>query len=354
MSSSWCIFVQRKDGETLRQWLIQTALLNRDIKIHSTDEGLFFPLVRELEENEKKTLEKSFENIKFERRIMELKESKRPKDLFTALKEIIPEESHGFIPKSYDIIGQLVIIEIPEEIRSFETIIGKTLLDFHPSLTSIFKKLEPIKGDFRLRNLQLIAGTDNSITVHKENKCVYELDIKKVYFSPRLVTEHARISSLVKKNEIILDMFAGIGPFSILIARQKHVQVYSVDVNPAAIYYLKKNIIRNKVEDFVTPFEGNIRDVLKKDIKQKFDRIIMNLPSKSYQFLDIALNVLKDEGIIHYYQFASESDFPAKVLENLKGLIEENGRRIGKVLEARKVRPYAPYIWQIGIDLLIK
>ncbi|NVM55068.1 MAG: class I SAM-dependent methyltransferase family protein [Candidatus Helarchaeota archaeon] len=353
MDSSWCILVQKKDGENLRQWLLSRSLLNRDIKIESKDEFLIFPLGRELNDGEKKNLIESFEIIRFEHRNMELKLSKKPKGLFGALESSIPENLHMYIPKSFDIIGQLAIIEIPEELESFEALIGSTLLNLHPSLKSIFKKLEPIKGDFRLRNLQLLAGINNSETVHKENKCKYEMDIKKVYFSPRLVTEHARVCSLVKKNEIILDMFAGIGPFSILIAKQKQAQVFAVDINPAAIYYLERNSFLNKVENFVTPLEGNVRDVIKNYIEQKFDRIIMNLPLKSCEFLDVASQVLKKDGIIHYYQFASESDFPTKVLDDLKNEIVGNGRKVEEILEIRKVRPYAPYIWQIGIDILV-
>jgi tRNA (guanine37-N1)-methyltransferase len=169
-----------------------------------------------------------------------------------------------------------------------------------------------------------------------------------------LVTEHARVCSAVKKGEIILDMFAGIGPFSILIAKQKQTQVYAVDINPDAIYYLKKNIILNKVENFVFPLEGDIREVLNQIQDQRFDRIIMNLPSKASEFLDVALNFLNSQGTIHYYEFVPELDFPEKVLSNLRNRIEQNDRIVNEFLQIRKVRPYAPYIWHVGIDFTVQ
>ena len=142
---------------------------------------------------------------------------------------------------------------------AYEGVIGEKILEINPSLNSVFKKTEPVKGEFRIRDVELIAGINKSETVHKENKCVYELDIRRVYFSPRLATEHDRVCSLVKDGEVILDMFAGVGPFSVLIAKIKRNQVVAVDINPVAIYYLKKNIILNKVEKNITVFAPSIR-----------------------------------------------------------------------------------------------
>jgi len=349
-----CAFIKRCHGEQLRRWLIKKGLLNTNLKIRLEEDWIIFPLKRELNEGEKSELLQSFENIQFEQCNIESTVIKRSKDLLSVLKDYIPEKLHKFIPRSFDIIGDLVIIEIPEEITEFERLIGETILDMHPSLVSVFKKLEPISGEFRLRNVTLLAGINKTETLHKENKCKFELDIKKVYFSPRLVTEHARVCSLVKKDETILDMFAGIGPFSILIAKQKQIQVYAIDINPDAIYYLKRNIDLNKVGNFVYPLQGDIREVINQLHDHKFDRIIMNLPSKASEFLDVALEVLNRGGVIHYYEFISELNFPEMVLNNLRNKIEQNNRTLNEILQIRKVRPYAPYIWHVGIDFTVQ
>ncbi len=354
MTISWVSLVKKKDGEKLRQLLLKNSLLNHELKIQSEGDWLIFPLMRELEETEKQSLRNSFKDIRFEQQILEQKESRKFKDLFSALHSLIPENLHIFIPTSFDTIGNLVVIEIPEELQPFERLIGQTILELHPSIASVFKKLEPISGEFRLRNVQLLAGINKTQTIHKEYNCRYELDIEKVYFSPRLSTEHARVCSLTQQNEVILDMFAGIGPFSILIAKRKHVRVYAVDLNPAAIFYLKRNIVLNKVEEFITTFEGDVKEVAKTHFNQRFNRIIMNLPSKSAEFLDIATQFVANDGIIHYYQFCRESDYPTQVTNTITDLIETQGHRIKDMLNIRKVRAYAPHIWHIGVDILLE
>ena len=354
MSSSWCVLVEREDGERIRQWLIKNSLLDQNFKVEPADNLLIFPLTRELSEIEKNNLLESFEHIQFEHLVMKPRQSRRPVDLFTALENIIPKNLHSHIPKSFDVIGQLTIIEIPEELESYKELVGEKILELHPSQISVYQKKEPIQGDYRLRNLQLIAGVDKTETIYRENKCVYELDIRNVYFSPRLVTEHARVCSMVKGNEIVLDMFAGIGPFSVLIAKQKQVIIYAVDMNQAAIYYLNKNIILNKIEKYVKVLEGDVREVIKNVSNLKFNRIIMNLPSRAAEFLDTACQVLEKGGIIHYYQFVPEEDYPEHVIAELTVKIEGNHRRIKEILQIRKVRPYAPYIWHIGVDILVE
>ncbi|MHA1264228.1 MAG: class I SAM-dependent methyltransferase [Candidatus Helarchaeota archaeon] len=353
MSYAECIIIQRTLGETLRQWLIKNTLLNRNFRILADKDSLIFPLVRKLTPNEKQTLRSLFLNIRFEQRELIPTVPKKPIDLFSAIKPKIPVKLHKFIPKSFDIIGNLILIEIPKELEPYERTIGTTLIDLHPSIRGVFKKAEAIKGEFRLRNIKHIAGDTNSITIHRENKCVYELDIKKVYFSPRLATEHLRICGKVLSGEKVLDMFAGVGPFSILIAKRKKVNVCAIDINPNAVYFLKRNIKRNKVEEFITVREGDARNVLK-GVDNTFHRIIMNLPMKASQFLDIACQVLKPNGIIHFYQFAEETEIPKMTVKKLSRLIERNNRKIKKMLEIRKVRAYAPYIWQIGVDICVK
>jgi tRNA (guanine37-N1)-methyltransferase len=354
MTELWCIFVKKRDGERLRRWLIQNSLLVTNVKIQSEDDWIIFPIERELIEKERKELEKTFKNLRVEYQDRDWAITQKRKDLFSELKSSIPEKLHKYIPKSFDTIGQLVILEIPEEIGDFGNLIGQTILDINPSISSVFKKLEPISGEFRLRNVELLAGVNKSETIYKENKCVFELDIKKVYFSPRLVTEHERVCSLVKRGESILDLFAGIGPFSILIAKTKKTPVVAVDINPDAIYYLKKNILLNKVEKFVYPVEGDAREVIKTIPEQKFDRIIMNLPSKASEFLDIALDALTEGGIIHFYEFTSESDYPEKAIGDLKNQLKKYNRTVKEIVNIRKVRAYAPYMWHIGIDFSVQ
>ncbi len=349
-----CIIIEKKNGEKLRQWLINHSLLNHEVKIQSEGDWLFLPLVKELDENLKQELLDVFDKIRFEQHSMEIKNYYKPRDLVSALTGCIPEKLIEYIPKSFDMIGDLIVVEIPEELIDYEKLIGETILKLHQSIVSVFKKIEPVKGDYRLRNLSLVAGKSSTHTIHKENKCIYELDIEKVYFSPRLVTEHSRVCNLVKDGELILDMFAGIGPFTVLIAKHRQVTIYAIDLNPDAIFYLARNVLANKVDDRVKIFEGDAKELLQSTIDEKFDRIIMNLPSKAYQYLDIAIKSLRKNGILHYYQFVSEEEYPDEIERYLEEEIEKNGRNLEKLLNIRKVRAYAPHLWHIGVDLLIK
>jgi tRNA (guanine37-N1)-methyltransferase len=354
MISVWCARVLRENGELVRQWLINHSLLERELKIQSENGWLIIPLTRELEDSEKDLAFKTFKFIQFEKRKMEARSLKSPKSLAAALKTKIPQELTGYIPKSFDIIGSLVIVEIPEEISSMDHLVGETLMTLQPSVTAVYKKLDAVKGKYRTRQLQLIAGYENSITIHKENKCRFELDIKKVYFSPRLATERNRIYNQVTQGEWVLDMFAGVGPFSIPIAKHRGAKVMAVDINPAAILYLNRNIKLNKVEDKVVAREGDVRSVILTESFNKFDRVIMNLPEKALEFMDIACSVIKAGGIIHFYQFVPDAKFPEKALEKLHDLVEHYDREIEEVLEIRKVRAYAPYIWHAGVDFSVK
>ena len=130
-----------------------------------------------------------------------------------------------------------------------------------------------------------------------------------VYKRQRLATERRRLSQQVADKEIIVDMFTGIGPFSISIAKEHTVKIYAIDINPDAYKYLKENIKLNKPEGTVIPLLGDVKEVLK-GLNIKSDRIIMNLPGTAWSFLDIAIKSLKSGGVLHYYEFASEFQIP--------------------------------------------
>jgi tRNA (guanine37-N1)-methyltransferase len=180
------------------------------------------------------------------------------------------------------------------------------------------------------------------------------VDLSKAYFSPRLSYEHNRVASLVKDGETVIDMFAGVGPFSILIAKTHNVKVYAIDVNPHAVEFLKKNIRLNRVEDKVHPILGDAKQVVEEKLVAVADRVIMNLPEKAIEFVDVACKAIKPTGgIIHFYTFISASDS----FENMKlkfiDSVEKCGRKVEEILFSRTVRATAPHEWQAVIDAKI-
>ncbi|MGZ7044024.1 MAG: class I SAM-dependent methyltransferase [Methanobacterium sp.] len=331
--------IKKNRANDVRILLLKQSLIDLDFKIKRENDFVIIPLINEPEkemlikigEDNSEIIDTNFE-----------KQKKGPKSLKDYLTGRIDDSKIEEIKGSFDIIGDVVILEIPEDLDEFKSLIGEAALKF-TKRKAVFRKKSEIKGITRTRELEHIAGEDISETIHQEFGCKLILDIKKVYFSPRLATERKRIADSVKDKEIIVDMFAGIAPFSVLIAKNHDIKIYAIDINPDANYYAKKNIILNKVEDKVIPILGDVKEVLE-DCDIKADRIIMNLPGSAYEFLDVAFDILKDGGIIHYYEFSEGFEKP---VERIKKTAYP--RKV-EILNKRKVRSRSPGKWHIGID----
>ncbi|KKN04167.1 hypothetical protein LCGC14_1100240, partial [marine sediment metagenome] len=208
----------------------------------------------------------------------------------------------------------------------------------------------------------LLYGENKSETIYKENNCNFKLDVKTTYFSPRLVFERRRIAtSLIKNNEVIVDMFAGVGPFSIQIARNNLVKIYSFDVNPHAYQFLKENIKMNKLKGKIIPYNINVRDLsnsadkIGRLLQNKSDRIIMNLPEKSIEFVDIACFLMKQTGgILHFYQFSDKPNAVENTLECVNKKLNELNWEVEKILNSKIVKTFSPKTELVGVDLSIK
>lgn len=205
-------------------------------------------------------------------------------------------------------------------------------------------KKSAVHGTIRIRDLELIAGEDNPVTIHKEHGARLKLNVKEVYFSPRLATERKRVSDSVSDGENILDLFCGIGPFPVVIARNNNVNITGVDINENAIKYFKENIRLNKLKN-VDAICGDAREI-STSFKMKFDRIIMNLPGLAYDFLDVAMNLIEDDGIINYYEFSDGYEQGTKRL--IDAGLKEN--KNVEIINTRKVKSTSPGEWHVAID----
>ena len=156
------------------------------------------------------------------------------KMLKKALANILTENESQQLISAFDQIGSIIIVRIPDSLISKKKIIGETLLEQVKTTKSVFFQSSPVEGDFRTRNLEILAGDDKTETEYKESGCRFIVDVEKTFFSPRLSTERERISNLVSDNETIVNMFGGIGMFSILSAKKKSCIVYNIDINPDA------------------------------------------------------------------------------------------------------------------------
>jgi tRNA (guanine37-N1)-methyltransferase len=277
------------------------------------------------------------------------------KRLREKLSEVLADEQLKKVYNSFDIVGDIAIFK-HNKVQNPE-FIAKQIMAIHKNIKTVLTPVAGIDGDFRIRELVHLVGETKTITTHKESGCKFKIDLEKCYFSPRLSYEHKRISQFVFPSEIIVNMFAGVGCFSILIAKtQNHSKVFSIDINPAAVEYMKENIKINCVNEQVVPMLGDSKDVIKTHLQGIADRVLMPLPEKAFQYLPFALLALKKTGgWIHYYDFqhAVGQEDPAqettlKVTEKLDCL----GVRYG-FFSSRVVRPTGPNWFQTVLDIQI-
>lgn len=334
--------IPKKQAESVRKTLLNHSLVDLEWKIKRTDTHVYLPLkkapdtdvVDEISVPEFEIVDTSFEPHK-----------KGPNSLKDYLEGRVSHGKMAEIKKSFDIIGDMVILEIPEEIEDEKYLIADAALKF-TRRKAIYRKGSKIKGVMRTRSLEFLAGSDQSQTIHTEYGSRFLLDVRKVYFSPRLATEREKIVGQVKDGELIVDLFAGVGPFSVSIARRRRVEIFAVDINPDAVYYLEKNVELNKLQGEVHPVLSDAREFLE-DKKLKADRIIMNLPGTACNYLEDAINSLKRGGILNYYEFSSNYDTPTERIKRAAG------NREVAILGTRKVKSSSPGKWHMGIDAMI-
>ena len=270
-----------------------------------------------------------------------------------ALENILSDEDIKELVSAFDQIGDIIIVRIPDSLISKKKIIGKALLEQVKTAKTVFHQSSPVEGDFRTRNLELIVGDEKTETEYKENGCRFIVDVEKAFFSPRLSTERERIANLVNDNDVIINMFGGVGMFSLLAARKKSCTVYNIDINPVASKLCEENIKLNKLKGRVISLNGDASEIIKKQLQDKADRVLMLLPERSDEFLDAAISSLKRNGIIHYY-----SHIHAEKKQDAPKLSEEHFLNINKIqaeiLDSRVVRPVGPRFYQTVVDIEIQ
>ena len=326
-----CVKVPLRQLNDTRIELMEKGLMNMEYKIKASEEFGYIPVNDNVD---------GYEIV-----CMHLEEMPKVPHSFSELLE--DELTHDEIENlrtSFDTIGDIVILEIPEDLQDKKQIIGDAALKF-TKRKAIYMKKSAIKGTTRVRDLEFLSGTDDSVTIHKEHGARLKLDVREVYFSPRLATERKRVMESVSDGEKILDMFCGIGPFPIIIARNKNVEIAAVDINGQAIRYLDENIKLNKLKGNIESYCGDVREV-SKSFNCKFDRIIMNLPGLAYTFLDLAVDLIEDGGIINYYEFSDSYEQGIKRLETAAGDV---GKKV-EIINCRKVKSTSPGEWHVAID----
>ena len=269
-----------------------------------------------------------------------------------ALEGILSEKESEELFSAFDQIGDIIVIRIPDSLLSKKKIIGEMILERVSTAKSVFYQSSDVEGDFRTRSLELVAGEDRTETEYKEYGCRFAVDVEKVFFSPRLSTERERIVNLVQDEEIVVNMFGGVGMFSILVAKNKKCTVYNIDINPIASKLCEKNINLNKLVGEVICINGDAVKIIKEQLENKGDRTLMLLPERSDEFLESAILATRNNGIIHYY-----SHIHADKKQDAPKLSEQHYLELTKVkseiLNSKIVRAVGPRYYQTVVDVKI-
>ena len=264
-------------------------------------------------------------------------------------RKLTKKELSVFI-KSFDSLGNIAVIEIPEELEKKEKLIGNTIIESNKNIKTVCRIAGKHKGKFRIQPVKIIAGEKNFIADYRESNSRLVFDVRKTFFSPRLSNERLRISKLIKKGETVGCFFAGVGPYPIVFAKNSQMKkAFAVELNPDAVEFMEKNTELNKVQGKIEVIKGNVNKVAGTRLKDSCDRIVMPMPHGGETFLSASIKALKKKGVIHFYQvLEKETAFETAIERAKKECIKQKRKFV--LLDKRKVRPFSATKIQVVID----
>ncbi|UCE36001.1 MAG: class I SAM-dependent methyltransferase family protein [Thermoplasmata archaeon] len=262
---------------------------------------------------------------------------------------VIPTHLKVFLPRKWELIGDVLLMKIPVELEPLREDIACAYAKELGAKTVLQDM--GITGNLREPKVELLWGSETE-TIHKENGVSFKLDCARLMFSSGNIDERIRMATIAEKDEIVVDMFAGIGFFSIPIAvHSKPRKIYACELNPAAYDYLCESVQINDVGDIVNPVLGDNRNFQREGIA---DRIVMGYLEDTHLFLPKALSILKKEGgVIHYHEKCPNELLNSRPLENVKKEVVKIGRKM-ELLEMRTVKSYAPGVSHVVLDIKIE
>jgi len=321
--------VPLKKAERLKKYLLDNGLFNKEYEIVKDKNFIYFPI------NEKKDLKKKFPFTEFVSR--ELKDTHKV-TINELLKDKLTKKELGLVPSAFDVIGDIIILEIKQGLVKKEKIVAGALLKLNKNIRTIVKKVGIHSGVFRTQKLKVLAGERKKGTTYIENGVKIKFDVEKVYFSPRLSNERKRIMKIVKPDESILVMFSGCGPYPLVLSRNTNAkEVYGVEINPLAHKYSLENLKLNKLNN-ISLYCGDVKEILPKLGLDKFA-----LKSR-WDKKHIESKLKQNPSMIEFYMPKGdiESD---KTIKQIDKTIKKLARR--KI----KVMIHMPLIYKNGKDI---
>jgi tRNA (guanine37-N1)-methyltransferase len=324
---SRAVVVLRSRGEAIRRSLRDAGLLRSDLEIVRSEHEIAFPVV------EGRPVPAEWGTV------TELEFAPRQGSVPADYRELLhfPPEEEALLPRAFDVVGDIVLIRIPDELRARAREIGDALLEFVPGARLVGAD-RGVHGTERTRSLEVLAGTGGWTTRHRENGIELDVDLDRAYFSPRLAREHARVASEVAEGDRVYDLCCGVGPFSLTIARDGRArEVTSVDSNPAAIALLRTASARQRFATPIRPVEARVEDFVRS--VPSVERAILNLPHQGIKYLPSVARTVAPGGRLYYYEVTARAE------------IDSRGTGVTQILDAPQawsvvdrhvVHPYSP------------
>jgi len=334
-------YTKLQKAESVKQYLLQKDLLHHEFLPVKELGYIYFPLEKKARVPDSKVL-----NVKFSFPVKQKRLT--AEDL---LKKKLTPKQFEQLPQTKEIVGRIMVLEIPESLEKKEKIIAEAYLKANPQIQTVVKKQEFHSGDFRTRKVKVLAGKPKKEAIHRENGVNLKLHLEKAYFSSRLGGERLRIANQVKDNEEVMVMFSGVAPYPLVLAKNSAAKtIYGVELNPIANAYAAENVILNKMQKKIILKNGDVRKELPK-LRKKFDRIVMPLPKDSEKYLDLALKKSKSGTVIHLYSFFYEQSLNEEV-KKVKDQCKSLGASV-KVMKVVRCGQSAPGTFRYCLDLKV-
>ncbi len=272
-------------------------------------------------------------------------------NLRDVLETKLKKEELNKLPRAFDVIGSIAILQLPPELKGKRKIIAEALLNLNKNIKTVLVKSSRVKGRLRTMKLQFIAGKKTKEALYRENGCLMKLNVEKCYFSPRLSNERLEIANSIKGKKKVLVMFAGVAPYAIIMAKKNQsAEIVAVELNRLACKYAEENVRLNKLKNLRIT-QGDVKRVVPK-LKEKFDAIVMPRPQLKESFLKEAFFAAKKGSIIFFYDFVDAEEIPEKAISRIEKEAREAKKKI-KILRWKKAGDIAPYRFRVRVDFKV-
>jgi tRNA (guanine37-N1)-methyltransferase len=321
------LLVPLERGEETRRTLRAAGLLRGDLKIRNDGERLAFPLIdgMPVPDGLGEVGEREFE----------VSAASGPTDYRDLVSGTDAERA--LLPRSFDVVGDVVLVRIPPELDARAAEIGAALLRFVPGARVVGRD-RGVHGAERRRSLERIAGSGTWRTRHRENGIELEVDLERAYFSPRLAREHALVAEEIALGDRVYDLCCGVGPFAATIARDgRAVALSAVDSNPFAIDLLRTTLGRVPHGDRVAAIEQDVEGFARD--ARPVERVILNLPREGIKYLPSVARTVAPRGRLYYYEVTPRTEQERRGQEVIRVLGPSNR---WAVAGHHVVHPYSP------------